>query len=263
MEQSTGGNMEKSHEVSSPVVLKGKRTKRLRAEAKVESVGASSSSSAEPCSSATGGEEAATALCLILLAQGRASAPPPDSSESKSTVAAAAASGGRRRFPGGECAYDCKTCGKSFPSFQALGGHRTSHTKNKDAPLPPGEAKRVPAKEEDGDRRTICNSPKPPRMHECAICRMAFSSGQALGGHMRRHRPITAAADDEAALPKVKNEAIKNTFVLDLNQPAPPEDENSEEHPIVSPPPSTVAFPFENQQPLVFPAPPTLVDCHY
>ncbi|XP_074589865.1 zinc finger protein ZAT5-like [Curcuma longa] len=258
MELSTGGNMEKSHEVFSPAVLRRKRTKRLRAEA--ESAAASSSSAAEPCSSATGREEEATARCLIFLAQGWDSSPPPDSSEWKSFVAAAA-SGGGRRFPGGECAYDCKTCGKSFPSFQALGGHRTSHTKNKDAAPPPGEAKRVPAKEEDVGQ--VCNSPKPLRVHECVICRMAFSSGQALGGHMRKHRPITAAAD-EAALPGVKNEVIKNAFVLDLNLPAPPEDEGaSEDHHMVSPPPSTVAFPFENQQPLVFPAPPALVDCHY
>ncbi|KAG6525966.1 zinc finger protein ZAT11-like [Zingiber officinale] len=264
MELSTGGNMDKNHEAFSPSVLKRKGTKRLRMEDEDEAPAAASSSSAgEPYRSATGREDEATARCLILLAQGRASPPPPDSSEWKSFVANAAAGGGGRRFPGEECAYDCKTCGKSFPSFQALGGHRTSHTKNKDSPPPHGEAKRVPAKKEDVGQRTVCSSPKPLRVHECAICRMAFSSGQALGGHMRRHRPIPSPADEAAPLPEVKNEVIKNAVVLDLNLPAPPEDEDSEEHRMVSPPPSIVAFPFKNQQPLVFPAPPALVDCHY
>ncbi|XP_019151863.1 PREDICTED: zinc finger protein ZAT5-like [Ipomoea nil] len=32
-----------------------------------------------------------------------------------------------------------------------------------------------------------------PRTHECSYCGAEFSSGQALGGHMRRHRNSTAA----------------------------------------------------------------------
>ena len=40
------------------------------------------------------------------------------------------------------------------------------------------------------------------RVHECAVCGLEFSMGQALGGHMRRHRgeaPPPAAHDDPAA----------------------------------------------------------------
>ncbi|XP_074348995.1 zinc finger protein ZAT8-like [Apium graveolens] len=64
--------------------------------------------------------------------------------------------------------YECKTCSRKFPSFQALGGHRTSHKKIK---LIAGE--QVPVK---------------PKTHGCSICGLEFPLGQALGGHMRRHR---------------------------------------------------------------------------
>ncbi|KAK8935613.1 Zinc finger protein ZAT5 [Platanthera zijinensis] len=58
-----------------------------------------------------------------------------------------------------------------------------------------------------------------PRTHECSICRAEFSSGQALGGHMRRHRP--------AVFPEIGGEckSQKSGFSLDLNLPAPGEDE--------------------------------------
>ncbi|GMI84068.1 RESPONSIVE TO HIGH LIGHT 41 [Hibiscus trionum] len=62
--------------------------------------------------------------------------------------------------------FACKTCDKTFPSFQALGGHRASHKK--------------PRLPED--------MPKKPKTHECSICGVEFPIGQALGGHMRRHR---------------------------------------------------------------------------
>uniref|UniRef100_A0A803M2K5 C2H2-type domain-containing protein n=1 Tax=Chenopodium quinoa TaxID=63459 RepID=A0A803M2K5_CHEQI len=100
--------------------------------------------------------------------------------------------------------YECKTCGKTFSSFQALG---------------------------------------------------EFSSGQALGGHMRRHRgPVSAAVGAAAApviravplsvekapaaatemseemmitamkIPPVRNTSTSLLSLLDLNLPAPAED---------------------------------------
>ncbi|CAK7325635.1 unnamed protein product [Dovyalis caffra] len=75
--------------------------------------------------------------------------------------------------------FECKTCNRQFPSFQALGGHRASHKKPR---LMGGE----------GSFET--QSPAKPKTHECSICGLEFAIGQALGGHMRRHR---AALNDQ------------------------------------------------------------------
>ncbi|CAA2990877.1 zinc finger ZAT12-like [Olea europaea subsp. europaea] len=66
-----------------------------------------------------------------------------------------------------ERAFACKTCGRVFPSFQALGGHRASHKKPR----------------LDGDDLK-------PKLHGCSVCGLEFAIGQALGGHMRRHRAM-------------------------------------------------------------------------
>ncbi|KAL9251936.1 Zinc finger protein ZAT5-like protein [Drosera capensis] len=87
------------------------------------------------------------ANCLILLAQGQSKRfsqiPPPRIIGQK-----------RTDF---DNIYECKTCGKRFPSFQALGGHRCK----------PQEAQeRRPVQRRDQATQTL----------------------SALGGHMRRHR---------------------------------------------------------------------------
>nr|QGH83509.1 zinc finger transcription factor [Diospyros kaki] len=84
--------------------------------------------------------------------------------------------------------FECKTCSRQFPSFQALGGHRASHKKPR---LTEGEMS-----------LSFQSSPPPPpkpKSHECSICGLEFSIGQALGGHMRKHRGSTAAAAATAA----------------------------------------------------------------
>ncbi|KAF5476002.1 hypothetical protein F2P56_007750 [Juglans regia] len=76
--------------------------------------------------------------------------------------------------------FECKTCNRQFTSFQALGGHRASHKRPR--LMGPEEEQR-----EDGNK--LQTSGKKPKMHECSICGLKFAMGQALGGHMRRHRP--------------------------------------------------------------------------
>ncbi|KAJ8428087.1 hypothetical protein Cgig2_025396 [Carnegiea gigantea] len=73
--------------------------------------------------------------------------------------------------------FECKTCNRRFPSFQALGGHRASHKKPKQDNVLTGH---------DHDQMGL-NQGK-PKTHECSICGLEFAIGQALGGHMRRHR---------------------------------------------------------------------------
>ena len=200
-------NSSSSSEIHSAVV-KGRRTKRPRIS-----------------HSTISHEEEDLALCLILLAQGCTKSREGTEHNGKSSVSL----------------YECKTCNKSFPSFQALGGHRSSHKKPK---VDQAEEKReiednfrmnnyFPASEVHG---------KAIRVHECSICRLEFSSGQALGGHMRRHR---ATAPPTAAAPLPIDQKEKNSgFSLDLNLPAPSDEER------------------EHYRDFVFSAS-ALVDCHY
>ncbi|TVT99638.1 hypothetical protein EJB05_54980, partial [Eragrostis curvula] len=75
-------------------------------------------------------------------------------------------------------AFQCRTCGRRFATFQALGGHRTSHKRPRvradglDLLLGARPGKGAAAKD----------------VHRCNTCGTVFPTGQALGGHMRRHR---------------------------------------------------------------------------
>ncbi|CAN6295558.1 unnamed protein product [Urochloa humidicola] len=80
-----------------------------------------------------------------------------------------------------ERVFECKTCNRTFPSFQALGGHRASHKKPR-----------------LGDGGAAAEPPK-PKVHGCSICGLEFAIGQALGGHMRRHRAAEAEAADSGS----------------------------------------------------------------
>ncbi|GAB2222656.1 hypothetical protein Droror1_Dr00016776 [Drosera rotundifolia] len=200
-------------------------------------------------STTTPEQEEDMANCLILLAQGQSRFPPFDHQKSSAIppVSQHQPIGQKytsRRFmetgtssgTAGYYVYECRTCGKTFPSFQALGGHRASHKKPKTAAAAAAarEEEMIMARQRhqqsnffisDGEgspRDTISASlslqlntntnrssfvnggnhnyshhhnnsnnttnKNKPRVHECAICGAEFSSGQALGGHMRRHR---------------------------------------------------------------------------
>jgi hypothetical protein len=218
---------------------------------------------------------------------------------------------------GGEAprVFECKTCRRRFPSFQALGGHRTSHKKPRlvappaamepaaddkikptipetaaaaaeekppkpSPPRPPASrpiatdptvlAIPVIPKQEVLDATNaaaIASVSKQPRVHECSICGAEFASGQALGGHMRRHRPLIPASASSAVVsvldavdaPRQKE---KSLLELDLNMPAPCDDATAETTTTSSAATSPAfAFAVSDRSPLLVPA--ALVGCHY
>ncbi|KAJ8899676.1 hypothetical protein K2173_019373 [Erythroxylum novogranatense] len=111
--------------------------------------------------------------------------------------------------------FECKTCNRKFPSFQALGGHRTSHNRSK-----LGEKS---TKLEAGKLLSLATKPK---VHECSICGLEFGLGQALGGHMRRHKlamtqnflHTTPVVSKPPLMPLIRrSNSCKRVFGLDLN----------------------------------------------
>ncbi|KAK8662252.1 hypothetical protein V6N13_091838 [Hibiscus sabdariffa] len=302
-------------------IVKGKRTKRFRPHSPIPFAAVSDnygdypslSSSSEEYQENTTEEEQDMANCLILLAQGQSREPPklsqPDSgvvyNKFNSRRFMEAASNGTGKA--GYYVYECKTCNRTFPSFQALGGHRASHKKPKVAitAVPPTTTIRLSDEEEGqqfkksnnisslslqlsntnnnhnnnnrGLHENNINNMKPNKVHECSICGSEFTSGQALGGHMRRHRGsigtnITSA--NTALSLKVptpmeqpqqpKKPKIVVSLDLDLNLPAPDEDHREPKFPFASKQQQKQQQQQQQQQnsTLVFSAP-TLVDCHY
>ncbi|KAL0744003.1 hypothetical protein Bca4012_085516 [Brassica carinata] len=224
-------------------------------------------------------------------------------------------SGGRA----GYYVYQCKTCDRTFPSFQALGGHRASHKKPKAAAGLHSDHDLKKSIYNDAVSLHLNNVPTATpnnnsshrslvvygkagnnKVHECGICGAEFTSGQALGGHMRRHRGAVVASAASASTATVRvaaTPAIANTALslspmsfdqmsvhpvqapvkrarsavvsldLDLNLPA-PEDVNRV---------NGLSFASkqeqeheheqtqqrEEQKSLVLSSAPTLVDCHY
>ncbi|KAJ0088226.1 hypothetical protein Patl1_32233 [Pistacia atlantica] len=176
--------------------------------------------------------------------------------------------------------YKCKTCNRCFPSFQALGGHRASHKKPKVVNNVNEEKKSLLVIEEDDDhfshmsttlslqlsnRASLCatNKVKANKVHECSICGAEFSSGQALGGHMRRHRAFISnntttstalsigTGSDHHHHHSTEAKKTRNLLQLDLNLPAPEDDRRESKFSFAS-----------KEQVIVFSAS-SLVDCHY
>uniref|UniRef100_A0A803MGP9 C2H2-type domain-containing protein n=1 Tax=Chenopodium quinoa TaxID=63459 RepID=A0A803MGP9_CHEQI len=266
--------MESTEEEFSSFTTKGRRTKRQRsllaatASSNNNSYG-SSSSGASPSdehdimSEVTTTEEEDMANCLILLAQGIErkvshiikSKTKINNNNNTSTTSTSNIS-----------TYECKTCNKAFPSFQALGGHRTSHKKIKPSTptvvVPPARSPdTIDTVLHDRDRSlddldvaeftskkyflvqsNNNNDASKARVHECSICGSEFPSGQALGGHMRRHR---AAATTTTATTTI------------ATSPITPDDQDEQQHNI------EVADHMDTKFVHVLPTPTPLVDCHY
>ncbi|KAM0928043.1 hypothetical protein ACQ4PT_002235 [Festuca glaucescens] len=91
--------------------------------------------------------------------------------------------------------FVCKTCSRSFPTFQALGGHRTSHLRARHLRARHGLALALAGDHYSAKPKTTTPTAnqKPAAVHQCHVCSLEFEMGQALGGHMRRHRDEAAA----------------------------------------------------------------------
>ncbi|XP_027155689.1 zinc finger protein ZAT5 [Coffea eugenioides] len=278
----------------------------------------SSSSSAEearPDDHASNEEDEYTAKCLILLAQGGdvIKEPPAinkfdqaqdfgtEKFNSKRYIEAPISGNGKA----GMYVYECKTCGRTFPSFQALGGHRASHKKPKNMTIfKNGKNKSnynnsSPLSLElinNNNRGTSSNSnlyksASFPKIHECSHCGAEFPSGQALGGHMRRHRGVPAMTSTTLSLGQLSpettdqdsdeaeaNKRTSNGLSLDLNLPAPEDDHHNKDPNKFSLASKHQQIPYQHQQQnqkeeeekeaeakpaLVLSSTPKLVRCHY
>ncbi|CAJ1968869.1 unnamed protein product [Sphenostylis stenocarpa] len=231
------------------MMIKGKRNKRQRAPSPLRfamptSTSTSTNNSIDSATNSTTTttpvesiEEEDMANCLILLAQGTnhvaASTSDQIINNKKST---------------NPRVFQCKTCSKCFPSFQSLGGHRTSHRKpnhnntvaeavtttcigENDPPTSTTLSLKTPNNRVDILTSTSTVAATKARVHLCSTCGAEFSSGQALGGHMRRHRNLvntssTTSMSGDGGGSQEYLEA-KKPLNLDLNLPAPDEDQGA------------------------------------
>ncbi|GJS64505.1 zinc finger protein ZAT3-like protein [Tanacetum coccineum] len=120
-----------------------------------------------------------------------------------------------------ESRFECSSCKKVFGSHQALGGHRASHKNVKGCFAITRNDGGGPIEElEEGEfvnrYDRIGEVSSSSQQHRCNICSKIFSSGQALGGHKRRHWE-----KDEGVVPI----AVSSPFKFDLNVPAPLQDD--------------------------------------
>ncbi|KAK1273707.1 Zinc finger protein ZAT5 [Acorus gramineus] len=146
-------------------------------------------------------EEAAE--CLLLLSGGHWVEDHHPSADSEATPVSADSEAEEKKK---KRLYTCTTCGRTFSSFQALGGHRAYHNKaEKDHPM------------EELSPSTVM----PSKVHGCNVCEKVFPSGQALGGHMRSH--FNAHAQSKREKEKEPCQAVPITGLFDLNLPAVPE----------------------------------------
>ncbi|XP_008805550.3 zinc finger protein ZAT9-like [Phoenix dactylifera] len=127
--------------------------------------------------------------------------------------------------------YHCSSCNRSFSTHQALGGHRASHNKNKNNSE---EVVAMDGMEADAEELVDSKGAVPRAAtaeHQCTLCHASFPTGQALGGHMRRHwngpvnhppllpaAPSTPAPSPAPSSSESVKEANKGLLDIDLNE---------------------------------------------
>ncbi|KAK7245068.1 hypothetical protein RIF29_39899 [Crotalaria pallida] len=287
------------------IKFKGKRTKRQRLPSPLRLALPSTTSSTENSE-----EEEDMANCLILLAQGR-------NCETKKApeLCLVSTPDHNNKKKEGFYLYECKTCNRCFPSFQALGGHRASHKKPKantthdqkhgvitsfvndrvnDHYYDPTTTTtnttltlQIPNNNSSAmygtnTTRTITTT-KCNKVHECSICGAEFISGQALGGHMRRHRSFLSTTSTTTTTTSMSGANIigggrggespqdshemkrpRNVLKLDLNLPAPEDDHKESKLSFQSSPMhETPKLSFQTKEKVIAFNTTSLVDCHY
>ncbi|XP_026400362.1 zinc finger protein ZAT9-like [Papaver somniferum] len=131
--------------------------------------------------------------------------------------------------------FNCAFCGKSFNSYQALGGHKSSCKSN---PLKKQVVKSA-----------VQDSVATSKIYECKICSKMFQTGQALGGHQKSHKTgeVEPSRSSVSPPPKEINESLhliqsstlsvreeqsealnKKIMMFDLNENPPEDDDETE-----------------------------------
>nr|XP_009399109.1 PREDICTED: zinc finger protein 1-like [Musa acuminata subsp. malaccensis] len=147
-------------------------------------------------------EEEYLALCLVMLARGGGSG-----THRLPALASDSA-------PPAKLEHRCSVCGKAFGSYQALGGHKSSHRK------PSSGVEEASASGSSTASAAFVGA----RVHRCSVCLKTFPSGQALGGHKRCHYDGSLASGAAAAMTSSEG-ASSNHRAFDLNVPASPDSE--------------------------------------
>ncbi|KGN43855.1 zinc finger protein ZAT10 [Cucumis sativus] len=119
------------------------------------------------------------AFCLLMLARGRISHSDHHHHHATTNDSYSPSNSSPPPPPLLKLTYNCNVCNKSFSSYQALGGHKASHRKS-DA----GDNNVSPVVSSTLSNSTLGGGVK---THQCSICFKCFPTGQALGGHKRRH----------------------------------------------------------------------------
>ena len=205
---------ESSRNITNPTRKRSKRTRKMETFAakkrKTSQLGYKTEPECEPPQSSASDTttEEDLAFCLMLLSRDKWKKKKKNKASSNKEVVeeieTEASEGHNTSSKKGR--FTCETCGKVFKSYQALGGHRASHKKN-----------RVSNKTE---QRSETEYPE-KRIHECPICLRVFASGQALGGHKRSHGIGNLSVDHHH---QVRVDSVKQR-TIDLNLPAPTDEE--------------------------------------